>query len=104
MPLCASSENVRAGRAAIAFARRPAAWFDGRCFRGLPVLVHEVYRCAWGLRLRWTEPRLALSPLFVLHSHIFKTVSSGMIFSELNTHPTYPLSTLRGLPPPRTLP
>src|ERR1700756_706329 len=29
---------------------------------------------------------------------IFKTVASGMIFSELDTHPTYPLSTLRGLP------
>src|SRR6267154_3682606 len=31
-------------------------------------------------------------------SPIFKTVASGMIFSELDTHPTYPLSTLRGLP------
>src|SRR5215469_2375281 len=32
----------------MAFARRPAAWFDGRCCRGLPVLVHEVYRCVLG--------------------------------------------------------
>ena len=31
-------------------------------------------------------------------SPIYKTVASGMIFSELDTHPTYPLSTLRGLP------
>jgi len=29
-------------------------------------------------------------------SPILKTVASGMIFSELNTHPTYPLSTLPG--------
>jgi hypothetical protein len=29
---------------------------------------------------------------------IFKRLASGMIFSELDTHPTYPLSTLRGLP------
>src|SRR5215467_15888739 len=36
------------------------------------------------------------------HSPIYKTVASGMIFSELNTHPTYPLSTLRGLPHDRT--
>jgi len=33
---------------------------------------------------------------------MFKTVASGMIFSELDTHPTYPLSTLRGLPRDRT--
>src|SRR5215468_6719935 len=32
------------------------------------------------------------------HSPIFKTLASGMIFSKLDTHPTYPLSTLRGLP------
>ena len=37
-------------------------------------------------------------PCSCCHSPILKTVASGMIFSELNTHPTYPLSTLRGLP------
>src|SRR5215470_2796548 len=37
-------------------------------------------------------------PCLCSHSHIFKTVASGMIFSQLDTHPTYPLSTLRGLP------
>src|ERR1700751_4134246 len=59
---------------AIAFARRPAAWFDGRCFRGLPVLVHEVYRCVWGLRLRRTDQKLALSSLFMLPSANVKGV------------------------------
>src|SRR5215472_7081884 len=37
-------------------------------------------------------------PCSCCHSPMFKTVASGMIFSELDTHPTYPLSTLRGLP------
>src|SRR5881394_3985355 len=41
--------DVHAGRAAWAFARRPAVWFDGGCLRGLPVLVHEVSRRVWGL-------------------------------------------------------
>ena len=50
------------------------AWFDGRCVRGLPVLVHEVYRRVWGLRLRRTEPGLALSPRFVLPSANVKNV------------------------------
>src|SRR5215471_11870665 len=43
-------------------------------------------------------------PCSCCHSPIFKTVASGMIFSELDTHPTYPLSTLRGLPHDRTRP
>ena len=33
---------------------------------GLPVLVHEVSRRAWGLRLRRTEQELALALLFML--------------------------------------
>src|SRR5215469_3822697 len=41
-------------------------------------------------------------PCSCCHSPIFKTVASGIIFSELNTHPTYPLSTLRGLSHDRT--
>jgi hypothetical protein len=36
--------------------------------RRLPVLVHEGSRNVWGLRLRRTEQRLALSPLFMLSS------------------------------------
>jgi hypothetical protein len=41
---------------------------DRRCLRGLPVLVHEVSRRAWGLRLRRTEQELALALLFMLPS------------------------------------
>jgi|SRR5215470_12156970 len=41
-------KDVHAGRAAYAFARRPAVWLDRRCLRGLPVLVHEVSRRAVG--------------------------------------------------------
>ena len=36
--------------------------------RRLPDLVHEGSRNVWGLRLRRTERRLALSPLFMLSS------------------------------------
>src|SRR5215831_12296312 len=94
MPLCDSSENVRAGRAAIAFARRPAAWFDGRCFRGLPVLVHEVYRCVWGLRLRRTAQKLALSPLFVLPTANVKKVGArNDLFAD--GYPPHPILCLR---------
>ena len=50
--------NVHAGRTAVAFSRRPVVWFDRRHLRGLPVLVHEVSRRAWGLRLRRTEQEL----------------------------------------------
>jgi hypothetical protein len=30
-------------------------WLSRRCLRGLPVLVHEVSRRVWDLRLRRTE-------------------------------------------------
>jgi hypothetical protein len=36
--------------------------------------VHEVYRRAWGLRLRRTKQRLALSPLLMLPSAHIKDV------------------------------
>ena len=62
------------GRTAIAFAHRPAAWFCRRCLRGLPVLVHEVSRRAWGLRLRRTEQQLALVLLLMLPSAHYKDV------------------------------
>ncbi len=48
-------EDVRAGRTAIAFACRPAVLVPNRHLRGLPVLVHEVSRRVWGLRLRRTD-------------------------------------------------
>jgi len=43
-------------------------WFGRRCLRGLPVLVHEVSRRDWGLRLRRTEQELALALLLMLPS------------------------------------
>jgi hypothetical protein len=59
---------------ALAFARRPTAWLSRRCLRGLPVLVLEVSRRVWGLRLRRTEQVLALSRLFMLPSAHYKGV------------------------------
>src|SRR6516165_11488268 len=60
--------DVHAGRTATAFSRRPAAVFHRRHLRGLPVLVHEVSRRAWGLRLRRTAWGLALSSPVMLPS------------------------------------
>src|SRR5499427_7732560 len=37
-------------------------------------------------------------PCSCCQPRIFKRLASGRIFSQLDTHPTYPLSTLRGLP------
>src|SRR5664279_2828144 len=45
-----------------------------RCLRGLPVLVLEVSRRVWGLRLCRTEQELALSRLFMLPSAHYKDV------------------------------
>src|SRR5258708_27121343 len=61
-------EDVHAGRTATAFSRRPAAVFRSRHLRGLPVLVHEVSRRVWGLRLRRTAWGLALSTPVMLPS------------------------------------
>src|SRR6266481_5222558 len=66
--------DVHAGLVALAFARRPAAWFGRRCLRGLPVLVHEVSRRVWGLRLRRTEQELALTLPLMLPSAHYKDV------------------------------
>src|SRR5688572_9622221 len=41
--------DVHAGRTAPAFTRQPVAMSRFRHLRGLPVLVHEVSRRAWGL-------------------------------------------------------
>src|SRR5664279_1131891 len=49
-----------------------------RCLRGLPVLVLEVSRRVWGLRLRRTDQELALSPLFMLPSAHYKDVNSAI--------------------------
>src|SRR5215472_9721540 len=95
--------GVHVGRAASAFARRPAAWLSRRCLRGLPVLVHEVSRRAWGLRLRRTAQELALSFPFMLPSaHLNRVGVRVVSFRSSMSHPAYPLSTLRGLPHDRT--
>src|SRR5437667_11733324 len=92
-------ENVRAGRVALAFARRPAAWFGARCLRGLPVLVHEVSRRVWGLRLRRTEQELALTFPLMLPSAHYKDVGVRIAsFRSSIAHPAYPLSPLRWAP------
>src|SRR5215472_9409755 len=65
MPRCYSSEtNTRAVRPKPS----PAALqlTAPQALRGLPVLVHEVSRRAWGLRLRQTEQELALALLLML--------------------------------------
>src|SRR5215468_1442959 len=70
-----------------------------RCLRGLPVLVHEVSRRVWGLRLRRTEPGLALALLLVLPSAHYKGVGVRIAsFRSSIPTPPIPLSTLRGLP------
>src|SRR5215467_12727438 len=84
---------------ALAFARRPAAWWSRRCLRGLPVLVHEVSRRVWGLRLRRTEQKLALALPFVLPSaHINRVGVRVVSFRSSIAHPAYPLSTLHCVP------
>ena len=68
--------DVRAGRVAIAFSRRPAGFVPHRHPRGLPVLVHEVSRRVWGLRLRRTDQGLALAPPVMLPSAKFRASAS----------------------------
>src|SRR5271157_5382098 len=71
--------DVHAGCTAIAFSRRPATVYSGRCLPGLPVLVQEVSRRVWGLRLRRTAQGLALAPLTMLPS-------AGLIASASRWH------------------
>src|SRR5277367_478821 len=74
-------------------------WFDRRCLRGLPVLVYEVSRRAWGLRLRRTAQGLALTSLLMLPSaHVNRVGVRFVSFRSSITHPTYPLSTLHCVP------
>src|SRR5713101_8906845 len=83
--------DVHAGLVALAFARRPAAWLSRRCLRGLPVLVHEVSKRVWGLRLRRTEQELALSRLFMLPSAHYKDIGVRIAsFRSSIAHPAYP--------------
>src|SRR5499427_1862398 len=75
---------------AFAFTRRPAVWFDRRCLRGLPVLVHEVSRRAVGSS---TTPgqtgTRAIAPVYVAFRALQGRRRPDCIFSELNTHPAY---------------
>jgi hypothetical protein len=74
----------------LAFSRRPMVSFDHRYLRGLPVLVHEVSRRVWGLRLRRTEQELALSPLFMLPSAHYQDVGVRVAsFRSSIAHPAY---------------
>ena len=68
--------DVPAGRVAIAFARQPAVLVPNRRRRGLPVLVYEVSRRVWGLRLRRTDQGLALAPPVMLPSAKFRASAS----------------------------
>src|ERR1039457_6954456 len=77
-----------------AFSHRPAAKFRGRHLRGLPVLVHEVSRRVWGVRLRRTEQELALSPLFMLPSAHYKDVGVR-VASFRSLRPPPPILCLR---------
>ena len=64
--------------------------WSSRHLRGLPVLVHEVSRRVWGLRLRWTEQRLALSPLFILPSaHLYCIGVRVVSFRSSIAHAAY---------------
>src|SRR5271157_5196965 len=56
----------------------------------LPVLVHEVSRRAWGLRLRRTEQELALALLSMLPSAHFNSVGVRIAcFRTSIAHPAY---------------
>jgi hypothetical protein len=86
-------------RAAFAFTRRPTAWLDRGCLRGLPVLVHEVSRRVWGLRLRRTEHGLAFAPVFMLPSAHYKDVGVRIAsFRSSIPTPPIPLFTLHRAP------
>ena len=52
---CPTPRGCACGPYGLSLLRRPAANFRRRHSRGLPVLVHEVSRRVWGLRLRRTE-------------------------------------------------
>src|SRR5205809_4282381 len=61
-----------------------------RHLRGLPVLVYEVSRRAWGLRLRRAEQGLALSSLLMLPSaHLYCVGVRVVSFRSSIAHPAY---------------
>jgi hypothetical protein len=89
--------DVHTGRTASAFARRPADL--RRHPRGLPVPVQKVSRRVWGLRLRRTDPGLALPPGAVLPSA--QSDSVGVLIARFRSSipsPPIPLFMLRCAP------
>ena len=65
----------------------------------LELTVREVYRCVLGSSTTPGQAKTrAIAPVHVANRALFKRLAPGMIFSQLDTQPTYPLSTLRGLP------
>src|SRR6266699_2765111 len=65
-------------------------WWGHSCLRGLPVLVYEVSKRAWGLRLRRTDHGLALSFLFMLPSaHVNRVGVRVVSFRSSIAHPAY---------------
>src|SRR5215470_18165899 len=70
-----------------------------RYLRGLPVLVHEVSRRAVGSS---TTPNRtgtrAIAPVHVAFRACLPRRRPDCMFSRLNSHPAYPLSTLRWVP------
>src|SRR5260370_2226283 len=101
-PACFTLEDFNAGRAARAFSRRPAA-ISCRCLRGLPVLVYEVSRRVWGLRLRRTNQGSRYRPCPFCLPHILTPSASGLyLFPPQSPPPPLPLLTLHR--PPRVAP
>src|SRR5579863_9919908 len=84
-------EDVHVGRAAFAFAHRPATKDRCRHLRGLPVLVHGVSRRAWGLRLRRAAQQLALALLVVWPSAVVTASAPWLqIFEARYPAPLFP--------------
>ena len=91
--------DVHAGRTAWAFSRRPAADVRRRRLRGLPVLVYEVSRRAWGLRLRRTNKGSRYRHCPCCLPHMLTASASGLyIFAAQSPTPPIPLFTLRRAP------
>src|SRR5579863_8020375 len=65
-----------------------------RHLRGLPVLVHGISGRAWGLRLRGTNPELALTFLAILPSALTTASASRLQFFEAR-YPARPYPCLR---------
>src|SRR5207302_9057234 len=73
--------------------------FHRRHLRGLPVLVYEVSRRAWGLRLRRTNKGSRYRHCPCCLPHMLTASASGLyIFAARSPTPPIPLFTLRRAP------